>query len=161
MWWTVNSNPNSIAIKDKSKYDPCPYGYCIPNQGMIYRALSRKGELNASNNAATRYFTAVYDGEVAYGSYCVSDDDANVYWFPNGGYGVASNKNVGAASYIYASRNSASNTQPTLNGPAYMVCTSKVGDNATTASFSASYSGGGSVSLTTGYQIRCIRQMKQ
>lgn len=161
LWWTVNSNPNSVAIKDKSKYDPCPYGYCIPNQGMIYRALQCKGELNTSNTAARRYYTAVYNGEVAYGSYCVSDDDVNVYWFPNGGYGAASNKNVGAASYIYASRNSASNTQPTLNGPAYMVCTSKEGDNATTAGFGASYSGGGSVSLTTGYQIRCIRQMKQ
>ncbi len=162
LWWTTNSDPYQIKPSQKSNYDPCPYGYCIPNQGMIYRSLQCAHAFNESKGheyVTTRYYTSVFNGDVAYGQYCLNEDGDAVYWFANGGYGTAMNRNFGVSSYIYASRNG-SGQWATLDGPAYMVCGSKEGENAATASFKVTIDSKG-VPLTTGYGVRCIRQMKE
>lgn len=163
LWITKTDYPYQNSPSDKGKYDPCPYGYCIPNQGIIYRSLEKThkySEADAKKVVTTRFYTTVWvDDNVAYGQYTVNEAGDGVYWFPYNGYGITRMQNMGGSGYLYAARNG-NTTVSSLNGPAYMYCSSNKTENAAKATFSQSFDGPKQIGMTTGYGVRCIRQMK-
>lgn len=163
LWITKTDIPYNNTPADKGKYDPCPYGYCIPNQGMIYRSLQcthKYYEDKGKKDTTSRLYTTVWaNDDVAYGQYVVNEAGNGVYWFPYNGYGVNRMQNMGVSGYLYAARNGNTNA-PSLNGPAYMYTSSNKTENAAKATFKQDMGSGKQVGMTTGYGVRCIRQMK-
>lgn len=153
LWWTTNNEP--LKIDKKSKYDPCPYGYVIPNQSMLYHAVER-----INGTATKRTFTGVSSGVdgVWYGAYS-EDNDGNYWWFPASGYGAAKLGNAGASTYMYGSRNGSSNPV-SLDIPAYCVMSIKESCQPGWSTMN-NVAAGSYVPTGGGYSIRCIRHIQE